>query len=303
MQYAAYPMPDDAAGLPEPLADRGVLRRLRRPLRAARPDHLPHRGGQGGSHGRATGGAREVRVTTTRPVTARSRRPATTTTCWSPTATTGTRAGRSRRSPGSDTFPGDAAARALLPDPGRARRQAGGGARDRQLRHRHRRGVLPGGRGRPSWRCAAARTSCRSSCSACRPTTSPARRWPAGPFPVQKLGMRAMLRLARGKVTDYGLPQPDHDVLEAHPTISDDLLTRLGHGDIAVKPNIDAVRRPGRRVHRRHAGGGRRGRLLHRLPGQLPVPGRDAGRPPRTTTSTSTAGWSPPTIPASTSSA
>ena len=48
-----------------------------------------------------------------------------------------------------------------------------------------------------------------------------------------------MLRLAVGKVTDYGLPEPDHDVLDAHPTVSDDLLTRLGHGDITVKPNID----------------------------------------------------------------
>jgi hypothetical protein len=51
--------------------------------------------------------------------------------------------------------------------------------------------------------------------------------------------MKAMLRLAVGKVTDYGLPEPDHDVLDAHPTVSDDLLTRLGHGDITVKPNID----------------------------------------------------------------
>ena len=60
-----------------------------------------------------------------------------------------------------------------------------------------------------------------------------------GPLFLQKLGMRAMLRLAVGKVTDYGLPQPDHQVLEAHPTVSDDLLTRLGHGDIEVKPNLD----------------------------------------------------------------
>lgn len=59
-----------------------------------------------------------------------------------------------------------------------------------------------------------------------------------GPFVVQKLGMRAMLRLSRGKLTDYGLPKPDHNVLEAHPTVSDDLLTRLGHGDITIKPNI-----------------------------------------------------------------
>ncbi len=59
------------------------------------------------------------------------------------------------------------------------------------------------------------------------------------PLKVQQLSMAAMLRLARGRVTDYGLPKPDHAVLHAHPTVSDDLLTRLGHGDITVKPNID----------------------------------------------------------------
>jgi len=59
-----------------------------------------------------------------------------------------------------------------------------------------------------------------------------------GPFRLQKLGMRTLLRVAVGKMTDYGLPQPDHDVLEAHPTVSDDLLSRLGHGDITVKPSI-----------------------------------------------------------------
>jgi cation diffusion facilitator CzcD-associated flavoprotein CzcO len=67
-------------------------------------------------------------------------------------------------------------------------------------------------------------------------TSSPLAR---GPFPLQKLGLRTMLRIAVGRMTDYGLPQPDHDILEAHPTVSDDLLTRLGHGDLAVKPNID----------------------------------------------------------------
>jgi hypothetical protein len=51
--------------------------------------------------------------------------------------------------------------------------------------------------------------------------------------------MRTMLRVAVGRMTDYGLPKPDHDVLEAHPTVSDDLLSRLGHGDITVKPSIE----------------------------------------------------------------
>ena len=59
------------------------------------------------------------------------------------------------------------------------------------------------------------------------------------PLAVQQTAMATMLRIAQGKVTDYGLPAPDHAVLHAHPTVSDDLLTRLGHGDITVKPNID----------------------------------------------------------------
>jgi hypothetical protein len=60
-----------------------------------------------------------------------------------------------------------------------------------------------------------------------------------GPLKVQQLAMAALLRLSQGKVTDYGLPEPDHDVLHAHPTVSQDLLNRLGHGDITVRPNID----------------------------------------------------------------
>jgi hypothetical protein len=60
-----------------------------------------------------------------------------------------------------------------------------------------------------------------------------------GPVRLQQLTMSALLRLARGRVTDYGLPEPDHAVLHAHPTVSDDLLTRLGHGDITVKPTIN----------------------------------------------------------------
>jgi dimethylaniline monooxygenase (N-oxide forming) len=47
------------------------------------------------------------------------------------------------------------------------------------------------------------------------------------------------LKLAAGHPTDFGLPEPDHKLGEAHPTISSDLLPRIGHGDVTVKPNID----------------------------------------------------------------
>ncbi len=60
-----------------------------------------------------------------------------------------------------------------------------------------------------------------------------------GPLKLQQWSLAAMLRLAQGKVTDYGLPAPDHAVLHAHPTVSQDLLNRLGHGDIKVRPDID----------------------------------------------------------------
>jgi dimethylaniline monooxygenase (N-oxide forming) len=59
------------------------------------------------------------------------------------------------------------------------------------------------------------------------------------PLPVQRFFISRMLGLAVGDMTAYGLPKPDHKLLEAHPTISAELLSRLGHGDIAVKPNLE----------------------------------------------------------------
>ncbi|MDA8654381.1 NAD(P)-binding domain-containing protein [Alphaproteobacteria bacterium] len=44
-----------------------------------------------------------------------------------------------------------------------------------------------------------------------------------------------------GKMEDYGLPKPDHEPLTAHPSISGEFLTRVGCGDIHVKPGIDKL--------------------------------------------------------------
>jgi hypothetical protein len=59
------------------------------------------------------------------------------------------------------------------------------------------------------------------------------------PLGVQRALFTSMLRLAQGDPTSFGLPAPDHKLLSAHPTISSDLLPRIGHGEITVKPNID----------------------------------------------------------------
>jgi flavin-binding monooxygenase-like protein len=59
------------------------------------------------------------------------------------------------------------------------------------------------------------------------------------PMSVRRFFMNRLLKMSIGEMTDYGLPKPDHKLLEAHPTVSSELLPRLGHGDITAKPNID----------------------------------------------------------------
>ncbi len=58
------------------------------------------------------------------------------------------------------------------------------------------------------------------------------------PLPIQRFFYALSLKSSQGDMTDYGLPKPDHRILEAHPTVSSELLSRLGHGAITVKPNI-----------------------------------------------------------------
>src|SRR4051812_36444627 len=50
------------------------------------------------------------------------------------------------------------------------------------------------------------------------------------PFAVRSRMFRALLKMASGDLTNYGLPQPDHKFGEAHPTISGRILDRLAHG-------------------------------------------------------------------------
>jgi dimethylaniline monooxygenase (N-oxide forming) len=58
------------------------------------------------------------------------------------------------------------------------------------------------------------------------------------PLRLRQRFMQTVLRIAVGDMERYGLPKPDHRPLEAHPTVSDDLLSRVAHGEIAPKPNI-----------------------------------------------------------------
>ena len=61
---------------------------------------------------------------------------------------------------------------------------------------------------------------------------------PRIPFKIRQLIVGKMINAYVGKVTDFGLPQPDHQFGEAHPTVSSRILDRITHGAIKVKPNI-----------------------------------------------------------------
>jgi hypothetical protein len=49
---------------------------------------------------------------------------------------------------------------------------------------------------------------------------------------------RATLRATVGDLTRFGLPAPDHDILETHPIVNSLLVYHVGHGDITPKPDI-----------------------------------------------------------------
>ena len=57
---------------------------------------------------------------------------------------------------------------------------------------------------------------------------------------------RFMVWMQVGSYASYGLPKPDHQMLQAHPSVSTAVYDRLAHGDITVKPNI--ARFEGKRV-------------------------------------------------------
>jgi dimethylaniline monooxygenase (N-oxide forming) len=58
------------------------------------------------------------------------------------------------------------------------------------------------------------------------------------PWQVRQLVLQQAVRVAVGPVERYGLPRPEHRILQAHPTVSDGLLSRIAHGAIVPKPNI-----------------------------------------------------------------
>ena len=56
----------------------------------------------------------------------------------------------------------------------------------------------------------------------------------------QWLGARMVKKLV-GKMSDYGLPEPEIGPFESHGTVSGEFLVRAGSGDITMKPGIERL--------------------------------------------------------------
>jgi cation diffusion facilitator CzcD-associated flavoprotein CzcO len=61
---------------------------------------------------------------------------------------------------------------------------------------------------------------------------------PLLPPGVQRRLGRVLQRVLNGRMENFGLPTPDHKFLDAHPTVSSELLGRLGAGDAVAKGDV-----------------------------------------------------------------
>lgn len=61
------------------------------------------------------------------------------------------------------------------------------------------------------------------------------------PVWVRRLTLRVLTWLTVGDQERYGVPTPDHEMMQEHPTLNQELLSQVGHGRIAIKPNIERL--------------------------------------------------------------
>lgn len=71
------------------------------------------------------------------------------------------------------------------------------------------------------------------------PTDVFAESQPKVPLWIRQIVLKRKLRKLIGDLTRLGLPEPDHELLETHPLMNDQMLHYLRHGDITVYPDID----------------------------------------------------------------
>ncbi|MFG2874169.1 flavin-containing monooxygenase [Streptomyces sp. NPDC048337] len=65
--------------------------------------------------------------------------------------------------------------------------------------------------------------------------------WSEMSFPEQRRFVEQALLVARGKLSDYGLPEPDHPIFASAVTISDEILSLIRHGAVIPRPAIESL--------------------------------------------------------------
>jgi cation diffusion facilitator CzcD-associated flavoprotein CzcO len=58
------------------------------------------------------------------------------------------------------------------------------------------------------------------------------------PLGLQTAISKWIYRRVVGRMEDYGLPKPDHELFESHGTVSDEFPSRVAAGDIQIRPEL-----------------------------------------------------------------
>jgi hypothetical protein len=61
------------------------------------------------------------------------------------------------------------------------------------------------------------------------------------PWWIRREMFRVLVWMTVGDQERYGVPKPEHDLMQEHPTISEELLAQVGHGRVDVKPNVERL--------------------------------------------------------------
>ena len=72
-----------------------------------------------------------------------------------------------------------------------------------------------------------------------KPTDVFADEGPKLPRKMEQWVLSNLLKIVFGDQTKFGLPKPDHKIMESHPILNSDIFNHLGHGKLTVKPDID----------------------------------------------------------------
>jgi len=73
------------------------------------------------------------------------------------------------------------------------------------------------------------------------PTDVYADRQPPAPLRLRQWVLKRRLRKVIGDLKRLGLPEPDHELLETHPLMNDQMPHHLRHGDLTIYPDIDRL--------------------------------------------------------------